>query len=193
MTTAAQSPSQSGLSSRLAVGLAGMLLASLLAIFNEQVTAAAMTDIRGALSIGGDDGTWLTALYEAANVATMAFAPWFAITLTLKRFAIGAVLAVMILGLLCPLAPDLPALYVLRFLQGIAGGCLPPMLIIVALRYLPPRIKLYGLAGYALTATFGPALGTPLAALWTEYVSWRMAFWQTLYLLSEQLLLATWR
>jgi DHA2 family multidrug resistance protein len=54
------------------------------------------------------------------------------------------------------------------------------MLIIVALRYLPPKIKLYGLAGYALTATFGPALGTPLAALWTEYVSWRMAFWQIL-------------
>jgi MFS transporter, DHA2 family, multidrug resistance protein len=73
---------------------------------------------------------------------------------------------------------NLHALYVVRVLQGIAGGCLPPMLIIVALRYLPPKEKLYGLAGYALTATFGPALGTPLAALWTEYVSWRMAFWQ---------------
>jgi DHA2 family multidrug resistance protein len=67
---------------------------------------------------------------------------------------------------------------VLRVLQGIAGGCLPPMLIIVALRYLPPKVKLYGLAGYALTATFGPSLGTPLAALWTEYVGWQMAFWQ---------------
>jgi DHA2 family multidrug resistance protein len=177
-TSVPAAPVQVPLSPRLAVGLVGMLLASLLAIFNEQVTAAAMTDIRGALSIGADNGTWLTALYEAANVATMVFAPWFAITLTLKRFAIGAVLAVMILGFLCPFAPDLPALYLLRFLQGIAGGCLPPMLIIVALRYLPPKIKLYGLAGYALTATFGPALGTPLAALWTEYVSWRMAFWQ---------------
>jgi len=84
----------------------------------------------------------------------------------------------MLFGFLCPFAPSLPALYVLRVLQGIAGGCLPPMLIIVALRYLPPKEKLYGLAGYALTATFGPALGTPLAALWTEYVGWQMAFWQ---------------
>jgi DHA2 family multidrug resistance protein len=155
-----------------------MLLASLLAILNEQVTAVALADIRGAFSVGRDDGTWLTALFEATNVATMVFAPWFGITLTLKRFTIGAVLAVMFIGVLCPLAPNLPALYVLRTLQGIAGGCLPPMLIIVALRYLPPKIKLYGLAGYALTATFGPALGTPLAALWTEYVGWQMAFWQ---------------
>ena len=166
------------LSPRLATGLVGMLLASLLAILNEQVTAVAMTDIRGALSIGHDDGSWLTALFEAANVATMVFAPWFAITLTLKRFTLGAVIAAMLIGVLCPFAPNLPALYALRVLQGIAGGCLPPMLIIAALRYLPPKIKLYGLAGYALTATFGPSLATPLAALWTEYVDWRMAFWQ---------------
>jgi len=159
------------LSVRLAGGLIGMLLASLLAILNEQVTALSLPDIQGALSIGHDDGTWLTALFEAANVATMVFAPWFGIT-------IGAVLATMLFGFLCPLAPNLPILYLLRVLQGIAGGCLPPMLIIVALRYLPPKVKLYGLAGYALTATFGPALGTPLAALWTEYAGWQMAFWQ---------------
>ncbi|AXF13842.1 EmrB/QacA family drug resistance transporter [Paraburkholderia caledonica] len=155
-----------------------MLLSSLLAIVNEQVTAVALTDIRGALSIGHDDGTWLTALFEAANVTTMVFAPWFAMTLTLKRFTIGAVVATMVFGFLCPLAPNLPTLYLLRVLQGIAGGCLPPMLIIAALRYLPPKIKLYGLAGYALTATFGPALGIPLTALWTEYLNWRMTFWQ---------------
>jgi MFS transporter, DHA2 family, multidrug resistance protein len=171
-------PAQPALSLRLSVGLVGMLLASLLAILNEQVTALAMNDIQGALSIGHDDGTWLTVLFEAANVATMVFAPWFGITFTLKRFTIAAVIATMFFGVLCPFAPNLLTLYVLRVLQGIAGGCLPPMLIIVALRYLPPEVKLYGLAGYALTATFGPALGTPLAALWTEYVSWRMAFWQ---------------
>jgi DHA2 family multidrug resistance protein len=155
-----------------------MLFASLLAILNEQVTAQSQADIQGAFSIGHDDGTWLTALFEAANVATMVFAPWFGITFTLKRFTIGAVIATMFFGALCPFAPNLFSLYALRVLQGIAGGCLPPMLIIVALRYLPPKVKLYGLAGYALTATFGPALGAPLAALWTEYVGWQMAFWQ---------------
>jgi MFS transporter, DHA2 family, multidrug resistance protein len=52
------------------------------------------------------------------------------------------------------------------------------MLMTAALRYLPMNLRLYGLASYALTATFGPNLGTPLAALWTEYVNWRMVFWQ---------------
>jgi MFS transporter, DHA2 family, multidrug resistance protein len=169
---------QATLSLRMAVGLLGMLFASLLAILNEQVTALSMADIQGAFSIGHDDGTWLTALFEAANVATMVFAPWFGITFTLKRFTIGAVIATAIFGFLCPFAPNLVSLYALRILQGISGGCLPPMLIIVALRYLPPKVKLYGLAGYAATATFGPAVGAPLSALWTEYVGWQMVFWQ---------------
>src|SRR6478609_1924319 len=69
-----QAPTEARLSLRLAIGLIGVLLASLLAILNEQVTAVAMADIRGAFSIGHDDGTWLTALFEATNVATMVFA-----------------------------------------------------------------------------------------------------------------------
>ncbi|PRX31219.1 hypothetical protein B0G75_1051, partial [Paraburkholderia sp. BL18I3N2] len=74
-----QTPTEATLPLRLAIGLLGMLLASLLAILNEQVTAVALADIRGAFSIGRDDGTWLTALFEATNVATMVFAPWFGV------------------------------------------------------------------------------------------------------------------
>ncbi|MFM0239801.1 EmrB/QacA family drug resistance transporter, partial [Paraburkholderia phytofirmans] len=106
-----QTSAEAELSLRLTIGLLGMLLASLLAILNEQVTAVALADIRGAFSIGRDDGTWLTTLFEATNVATMVFAPWFGVTFTLKRFTIGAVLAVMVLGLLCPFAPNLLTLY----------------------------------------------------------------------------------
>lgn len=172
------SPAPPAFGLRIAIGLLGMLLISLAAGLNEHVTEVAMTDVRGALSIGHDEGTWLTALFEATNVAAMAFAPWCSITFSLRRFTMGAALMFALVGLLCPFAPNVETLAALRALQGLAGGCLPPMLMTAALRYLPPNIKLYGLAGYALTATFGPNLGTPLAAFWTDYVNWRMVFWQ---------------
>ncbi|WP_263264478.1 MFS transporter [Pseudomonas sp. RIT-PI-S] len=163
---------------RIVIGLLGVLLAVLCAGLNEMVTKVAMADIRGALHIGADEGSWLVALYSATSVSAMAFAPWCAATFSLRRFTLCAIGAFAMLGLLCPLAPNLECLMLLRAAQGFAGGALPPMLMSVALRFLPPNIKLYGLAGYALTATFGPSLGTPLAGLWTEYVSWRWAFWQ---------------
>jgi len=177
-TPAPTPPALPAFGPRLATGLVGVLLASLTAGLNEHVTEVALMDVRGALSIGHDEGTWLTALYEGTNVAAMAFAPWCSVTFSLRRFTIGAVLVFAFLGFLCPFAPDVGTLYGLRTLQGLAGGSLPPMLMTVALRYLPANIKIYGLAGYALTATFGPSLGTPLAALWTDYVGWPMVFWQ---------------
>lgn len=177
---------------RIVVGMLGVLIASLSAGLNEKVTDLAMTDVRGALSIGHDEGTWLLALYSAAQVAAMAFAPWFSVTVSLRRFTLGAIAAFALLALLCPFAPNVETLYLLRLLQGFAGGCMPPMLMTVALRFLPPGIKLYGLGAYALTATFAPNLGMPLAALWTEFVGWHWVFWQVIPLCAVALAAVAW-
>ena len=163
---------------RIIIGLAGVLLAVLVSGLNEMVTKVALADIRGALAIGYDEGTWLVASYTATSVAAMAFAPWCSVTFSLRRFTLCAISVFTLLGALSPVAPNYESLLVLRTLQGLAGGALPPMLMTVALRFLPANVKLYGLAGYALTATFGPGLGTPLAGLWTEYVGWQWTFWQ---------------
>lgn len=173
---AAPAPAAFGL--RIATGLVGVLLAVLISGFNENVTKFAMADIRGAMGFGYDQASWVLASYAATSVAAMAFAPWCAATFTLRRFTLCAMAVFVLLGLLCPLAPNLACLLVLRVLQGFAGGALPPLLMSVALRFLPPGIKLYGLGGYALTATFGPSFGLPLAAWAVDYLGWRWAFWQ---------------
>ncbi len=100
------------------VGLLGVLLASLTAGLNGHVTEIAMTDVRGALAIGHDEGTWLTVLYEATQVAAMAFAPWCSVTFSLRRFTLFAIGGFALLALLCPFAPNLESLLVLRTLQG---------------------------------------------------------------------------
>lgn len=163
---------------RIIIGLVGVLLAVLVSGLNEMVTKVALADIRGALAIGFDEGTWLVASYTATSVAAMAFAPWCSVTFSLRRFTLCAISVFTLLGVLCPFAPNYESLLLMRTLQGLAGGALPPMLMTVALRFLPANVKLYGLAGYALTATFGPGLGTPLAGLWTEHVGWQWTFWQ---------------
>ena len=61
---------------RIVIGLVGVLLAVLVSGLNEMVTKVALADIRGALAIGYDEGTWLVACYAATSVAAMAFAPW---------------------------------------------------------------------------------------------------------------------
>ncbi|MDE1169027.1 MAG: MFS transporter [Pseudomonas sp.] len=171
-------PSPAPFGWRLALGLVGVLIAALTSGINDRVTDIALPDLLGVFGLGHDEGTWITSAYSAAEVATMLIAPWLAVTFSLRRFAIVVTLLFSLCGALCPFAPNLESLLALRVLQGMAGGCLPPLLMTVALRFLPWHIKLYGLSAYALTATFGPNLAMPLTALWTEGSDWKLVFWQ---------------
>ncbi|EKS70300.1 major facilitator superfamily protein [Burkholderia sp. SJ98] len=165
---------------RLMVGLLGILIASLASGLNDRVTDIASVDWRGQIGMGHDEGTWIAAVYEAGEVAGMMISAWFAVTLSFRRFAVGVSVAFAALAVVFPFVSDYGTLLALRVVQGVVGGLLPPLLMTAALRFLPPKIKLYGMSAYALTATFGPNLATPLAALWTDTVGWQFVYWQVI-------------
>lgn len=166
------------------LGLGGVLIAAMTAEFNDQVTSIALTDVRGALGISHDPGTWIESLYVSAEIVGMAISPWLLMTFTLRRWTLFAIALCGASSVLIPFTPNIEAIYALRLLQGLAGGLIIPLVMTTAFRILTPNIRLYGLAVYALTATFTPALATTEAALWTDIVGWRFAFLQTIPLCS---------
>ncbi|GAA3682649.1 MULTISPECIES: MFS transporter [Acetobacter] len=165
---------------RTVIGCLGMLLAVHVAGFNEHVTDIGLSDIRGAMHIGHDEGTWLIAIYEAFNIAAMAFTPWFYTTFSIYRFSIFVTAVLALLSIPAPFMPDVTSLCILRAFQGLSGGCLPPVLMTVMLKYLPPQLRVFGIGGYAMSATFGPNLGLPLEAFWFEHVGWHWLYWEVI-------------
>jgi MFS transporter, DHA2 family, multidrug resistance protein len=165
-------------------GLGGVLIAATMSQFNDQVTSIALTDVRGALGISHDSGTWIESLYVSAEIVGMAISPWLLMTFTLRRWTLFAIALCGASSVLIPFSPNIEAIYALRLLQGLAGGMIIPLLMTTAFRVLTPNIRLYGLAVYALSATFTPALASTVAALWTDIVDWRFVFLQTIPLCS---------
>ena len=165
-------------------GLGGVLIAAMTSEFNDQVTSIALTDVRGALGISHDSGSWIESLYVSAEIIGMAISPWLLVTFTLRRWTLFAIALCGASSVLIPFSPNIEAIYTLRLLQGLAGGMIIPLLMTTAFRVLTPEIRLYGLAVYALTATFTPALASTVAALWTDIVDWRFVFLQTIPLCS---------
>jgi DHA2 family multidrug resistance protein len=165
-------------------GLGGVLIAATTSQFNDQVTSIALPDIRGALGISHDAGTWIQSLYVSAEIVGMALSPWLLVTFTLRRWTLFSIALCGASSVLIPFSPNIEAISALRLLQGLAGGLIIPLLMITAFRVLTPNIRLYGLAVYALTATFTPALASTVAALWTDIVGWRFVFLQTIPLCS---------
>jgi MFS family permease len=165
-------------------GLGGVLIAAMTSQFNDQVTAIALIDVRGALGISHDAGTWIESLYVWAEIVGMAISPWLAMTFTLRRWTLFSIALCGASGALIPFSPNVEAIYALRLFQGLAGGLIIPLLMTTAFRVLTPSIRLYGLAVYALTATFTPALAATVAALWTDIVDWRIVFLEAVPLCS---------
>lgn len=163
-------------------GLLGVLIAALAAEFNDQVVSIVMPDLLGGLNISHDPGTWLESLYVAGEVVGMCFAPWWMYTLTLRKFVLGILVVNCVSSACIPQCTNLTLLFSLRWLQGLSGGLTIPLLMATALRALPPPIRLYGLAVYALTATFTPNLAVTLAALWSDIVGWQFAFYESIFL-----------
>ena len=162
------------------LGLAGVIVAAMTAEFNDQVSAVALVDIRGALGISHDPGTWIESLYISAMVVGMAISPCWSVAVTLRRMVLFAIGMDCLSSVLIPFSPNIEILYGLRIFQGLSQGLTIPLLMAAALRFLAPNIRLYGLACYALTATFFPNLSAGVAALWTDAVDWRFIFFETI-------------
>jgi len=178
MTTHA-SPPQFDL--RLALGLLGVLLAAILAGLNNRVPGLLLSDVQGALGFARDDASWLNTAYAAGELAAMPFASWLAITFSMRRFHLAMLAAALALAALMPFVRDLDLLLLLRALQGLCSGMLIPMLMMAALAYLPPSIRLHGLALYALTSTFSPNVALWLAALCADRLEdLRWAYWHVI-------------
>lgn len=158
--------------------MGGILLAAMVAGLNARVPSLALPDVRGALGLGQDEASWLATAYTAGELAVMPFATWFAMTFSLRRFHSWMLVSVLLLAALMPFVHALEWLVPLRFLHGLFSGALIPLLMMAALRFLPPPIRLHGLALYALTATFAPNVALWLAAQWLDrWEDWRWAYW----------------
>lgn len=103
------------------VGLVGIFLAAMMAGLNTRVGALALADVRGALGLGFDGGSWLTTVYSAGELIAMPFSAWFALTLSLRRFELWMLAACTLLALILPFIHNLELLLILRFAQGIAS------------------------------------------------------------------------
>lgn len=172
--TATTSPSR-----RPLIGLAGIFLAAMTAGLNNRVGAVALADVRGALGFGVDDASWLATAYSAGELIAMPFSAWLAMSLSVRRFQLWTLGLCLVSAAMLPLLHRLDLLLALRFVQGLAGGAMIPVLMMAALKFLPPPVRLHGLALYAMTATFAPNLSVWVAGHWTDGVSdWRWVYWQ---------------
>jgi len=158
----------------------GATLGAFMAVLNIQIVNASLADIQGAIGAGIDDGGWISTSYLIAEIVVIPLSGWLAQVFSVRLYLLTNAVLFLVLSAACALAQDLPQMIVLRAIQGFTGGVLIPMAFTLIITLLPKAKQPIGLALFALSATFAPAIGPTIGGYLTENFGWQYIFYVNL-------------
>jgi len=162
------------------VAVFGATLGAFMAVLNIQIVNASLADIQGAIGAGIDDGGWISTSYLIAEIVVIPLSGWLAQVFSVRIYLLTNAILFLALSVACAFAQDLPQMIVLRAVQGFTGGVLIPLAFTLIITLLPKAKQPVGLALFALSATFAPAIGPTIGGYLTENWGWEYIFYVNL-------------
>ncbi|OWV88190.1 disulfide bond formation protein DsbA [Rhizobium sp. N122] len=165
---------------RMWMAVVGSTLGAFMAVLNIQIVNASLADIQGAIGAGTDDGGWISTSYLIAEIVVIPLSAWLARVFSLRSYLLANAILFLIFSVACAFAANLQQMIILRAIQGFAGGVLIPMAFTIIITLLPKAKQPIGLALFALSATFAPAIGPTIGGYLTENWGWEYIFYVNL-------------
>jgi DHA2 family multidrug resistance protein len=177
---AAAAPGDQAVSLKTWIAVGAALLGAFMAVLNIQVTNSSLPDIEGGIGTGGVNGTWISTAYLIGEIVVIPMTAFLSEVFSLRRYMIASTALFLIFSVACGQATSLPEMIVLRGLQGFFGGVLIPMAFTIIVSMLPQAKRPMGFAGFAVTATFAPAIGPTIGGWLTDNYGWQTIFYMNL-------------
>src|SRR5215468_2488552 len=155
----------------------GATLGAFMAVLNIQIVNASLANIQGGIGAGIDDGGWISTSYLIAEIVVIPLSGWLARVFSVRVYLLANAFLFLLFSAACALAQDLPQMIALRAVQGFAGGVLIPMAFTLIITLLPKAKQPVGLALFAISATFAPAIGPTIGGYLTENWGWQFIFY----------------
>src|ERR1700734_839707 len=159
------------------ITVGGALIGAFMAVLNIQITNASLPYIEGGIGTGGINGAWVITAYLIGEIIVIPMTDYLSRVFSLRRYLIVNTVLFLVFSAACGQATSLPEMIVLRALQGFSGGVLTPLAFTIIVSMLPPSKRPMGLAGFAVTATFAPAIGPTIGGWLTDNYGWQTIFY----------------
>jgi DHA2 family multidrug resistance protein len=173
----AAAPAIPAVSTKTWIAVIGATLGAFMAVLNIQIVNASLADIQGGIGAGIDDGGWISTSYLIAEIVVIPLSGWLAQVFSIRIYLLTNALLFLVFSAACALAHDLTQMIVLRAIQGFTGGVLIPLAFTLIITLLPKAKQPIGLAMFAISATFAPAIGPTIGGYLTENWGWQYIFY----------------
>ena len=147
-------------------------------MLNTRLTSFGVADLRGGVGLDVDLGSWATTAFSVGSIAIVPATPWLTDIFSARRLFVAGILLTTASAVALGTVPPYPLIVLLRFLQGLGAGALLPLLLGSVLRFTPLQQRVWGIAAYAGITTLSPSVAETVAGWFTEYLSWKVIFWQ---------------
>ena len=158
------------------IAVLAAMIGSFMAILNIQITNASLLNIEGGIGTGVDNGSWISTSYLIGEIVVIPLTDFLSRVFSFRRYMLASAALFAAFSVACAFTHDLPSMIAMRGLQGFAGGVLIPMAFTLVLTKLPKPQQPIGLAVFALSVTFAPAIGPTIGGYLTENYGWQTIF-----------------
>ena len=178
-SAAGQGPlSRGGIAPQPLFAVAAVLLGSFLANFDSRLTSVGLPDLRGAFSLGFDEGAWLSTASIGSQIFIAPAVAWLATAFGLRRVLGIPSLVYAVVSLLIPFVHDFPTLIALSIVHGMLLGTFVPATLMIILRNLPTAWWLPAIAIYSIRVGFALDTSTSVVGFYVDHLGWQWLYWQ---------------
>jgi MFS transporter, DHA2 family, multidrug resistance protein len=175
--SSASGPGRTQLTTSPYLGIGGVFLGAGIATLNSRLISVGLPDLRGALSLGFDEASWIPTALNMAMMFSGVFVVFLSALYGPRRILLPAAAVFTIASALLPLAPKYWVMLVLVVIAGIASGTFYSLTLTFVLTALPKRLIIFGIAAYAADIVFVSNFASAVQGWYAENLSWRWIFW----------------
>lgn len=170
--------SQGGIAPQPLFAVGAVLLGSFLANFDSRLTTVGLADLRGAFSLGFDEGAWLSTAGIGSQIFIAPTVAWLATVFGLRRVLGVPSLIYAAVSLVIPFVHDFTTLIALSIVHGLLLGTFVPATLMIVFRNLPMRWWLPAIAIYSIRVGFAFDTSTSLVGFYVDHWGWQWIYWQ---------------
>jgi DHA2 family multidrug resistance protein len=170
--------SRGGIASQPLFAVGAVLLGSFLANFDSRLTSVGLPDLRGAFSLGFDEGAWLSTASIGSQIFIAPAVAWLATAFGLRRVLGIPSLVFALVSLAIPFVRDYTTLIALGIVHGLLLGTFVPATLMIVFRNLPIRWWLPAISLYAIRVGFALDTSTSLVGFYVDHGGWQWLYWQ---------------
>ncbi len=174
--------SRGGIAARPLFAVGAVLLGSFLANFDSRLTTVGLPDLRGAFSLGFDEGAWLSTSAIGSQIFIAPAVAWLATAFGLRRVLGIPSLLYALVSLIIPFIRHYPTLIAFSIVHGILLGTFVPATLMIIFRNLPIKWWLPAISIYAIRVGFALDAGTSLVGFYVDHLGWQWLYWQSVIL-----------